>query len=189
VKYCEGYLKYNAFTPTEWVNNESPLFDNSGIIGVVCDDQEAAFNELTPLLGSVNPLIVTVDEENSLINHNLLDYDIPRFTDKMYDYIWREEIKKTKGFLFAPRNVPGKINFEYLNKQSRIQDFIAVVFIKISDDIDCLDPIASQISYDYTAADGNDSNIRHRLLRCQLSKYYIYNQEENLIYDFIEFQR
>jgi hypothetical protein len=189
MKLCDGYLNYQQFTPTEWAEEEALTFTNEGLIGIICDNQEDAFNELTPLLQSTNPIIYTVDEENSTINYVHLQYDISRFTDKMYDYIWRENLEKEKGYYFPPKNVPGKINFEYLDKQSRKQNFIGVVFIKISDKIKCLDSIASQIANDYTEYQGDNDNARHRRLRCFLSKYYIYNQDENLIYDFIEFER
>lgn len=186
---CDGYLNYQNFTPTEWAEVEALTFTNEGLIGVICDDQEAAFNELTPILQLTNDKIYTVDEENSVINHIYINPGVSRFTDKKYDYIWRENSYKYNGYYFPPKNIPAQIDFEYLDKQSRIKDFIGVVFIKISDKINCIDKNASQIANDYTALQGDDANARHRRLRCFLSKYYIYNQDENLIYDFIEFER
>jgi len=189
MKLCKGCLIYPHQSPSEWVDNEAPTFTNSGIIGIVCDDQESAFNELAPLLMDLNPNILSVDSDNSTMLYNSIHPTFSRFTDHMYDYMWAEQAEKLGGYGEAPQGVPFKYNFEYLDNQSRIHGFIAVVFIKITDKIKCLDKLASQISLDYTKLRPADINIRHVELRCQLSKYYIYNQEEGRIYDFMEFQR
>jgi hypothetical protein len=189
--YCKNNttIAYPSTSPIGWVASVSPSFDNSGLIGVVCDDQALAFNELAPLLFAKNNKIISIDSENSTMNYDEIDKDIPQYTDQMYDYIWREHCERTKGYYNSPRNVPDIFNFEYLDNQTRIQDFIGVVFIEISSRIKCLDVLASQIAYDYTASIGDNSNLRHKELRNVMSKYYIYNQEEERIYDFMEFQR
>jgi hypothetical protein len=172
------------FTESGFVT-ESLNWTNQKLVGVVCDDVDAAIATLGPSIISLNAgnsrdvRVYSADADT--MNFLTIDrYDVPVNTDKIFDYSWNPQP--------TIENEQDLISLEFIRKDAVANDYIACFFIVINPGIHSIDKDASEIIMDYTYFDPfGESNVRHRELKRELYQYYIYNQDESFVYDFKTF--
>lgn len=181
----DGYLNMRSLSKNDFID-ESITWNNDGLIAVVCDNQEDAIATLHDPLVDRNNLegrdlrIFDANEGRMIVYNNQPDA-IPEFSDHIFDWMW---LADKKGWT-PPINVIDVISYEFIRKNSADDEYYGLFFLKLPSNIKGIDWIASQIAMDYT----NSSNLYHINLKKQLSKYYIYDQNTDVIYDFKTFTR
>jgi len=180
----DGFLDMPSFTEAEIVT-ESLTWDNTGLIGIVCDDPATAVANLGAdiiLENGNNSRDVRVYNANtSEISYLIIGgFNLTPYTDKIFDYSWNPAD--------IVQNQLDLISFELTLKRSQDDGYVAVFFIQINEGIYSLDKDASELVLDYTyLCPFGYSNLRYKDLKRNSSRFYIYNQDNDTIYDFKTF--
>jgi hypothetical protein len=175
MELSDGYVVYPSIPPSTFISSTSLTWDNRGLIGVIADDQETALTTLGP------PIIAA----NALAGRTVKIFDM--IEGEIVYLQWRLREAKNGGNEFPPQNVLDDVSAEFIKRDAIANDYIALFFYKLSDETDSIDKNASEISMDYTYEEYTLHNIKHIQLKRELSKYYIYNQDIDIIYDFKTF--
>jgi len=184
----DGYLKYRSLSVSAFVE-ESITWDNIGLIGVICDDQNEAISDLYIPLMAINSLngrdlrIFDANEDLITVYQNERGA-VPEFTDHIFDWMWEED----RDGWTPPSNILDSMSFELIRKEATREGYYALFFFKFPEYLDGVDFTASQIAVDYTYGSTFDE-VSHARMKRELFRYYIYNQEENVFYDFKTFTR
>jgi len=201
---CSGTLSFDSSTVSEFITL-SQSFDNTGIVGVICDNAEDAINfETVPgqtlggdLVNANNNIVIFNADTDTIIYDFLEAGKISVYTDKIYDYLWRRFLEnlntthplsaKYTNFernVLPIMNAEGPMNYQFTRKMFNLTGMIAVMFKSLPKRIDCVSASGVEIINDYTYNISNATNRRHIELKRDLHKYYIFDMESELIYDF-----
>jgi hypothetical protein len=183
----DGYLNYRSLTIQEFID-ESITWTNIGSVGVICDDQEQAISDLYIPLININTAngrdLRIFDANDDLIRvYSQYPDNVPYFSDHIYDWMW----EKDNNYEDPPTNVLSNISYELIKDEAIEEGYYSLFFFKFPDHLEGIDFTASQISKDYTYSSTYDQQNKHMRLKRELYKYYIYNQDEERIYDFKTF--
>jgi len=192
--FSDGFLAYPEIQPDLFIDSESLSWTNEGIIGVICDDPGVAAESLGSLIVLANlaegrDVKVFNFNDGQILYLQVEEERFDQFNDKIHEYKWRIIAERDGLSAFPNTNELSSINPEIVSQDSKSENYIAVIFNSISNKIKSIDRFASEISMDYTYGGDSADHNSHIRLRRELSKYYIYNQDKDTIYDFKTFTR
>jgi hypothetical protein len=189
MELSDGFLIYPRVTPAVFVSTVSLTWSAQTSVGVICDDQEGAITELGNSIVAINALagreariydafIGTRTYLRTGVDH------VEQYNDRIYEHRYRDHFESLGFERDVATNTDDLLNFNLIKKESIAEDFIAVEFNKLSNEIKSINKNADEIVLDYTISGFTNSNNRHISMARELTKYYIYNQEDGFIYDF-----